>query len=156
MTKTAKYTMGLIRILIGWIFIWRFMDKMWDLDFNPEAHRSWFGSIRELLLTAQEGPFSEMFHSMAATEWWYLLLLLFVGAGLILGIFTRISGILGAVLMLLLFIHNYPPADNPLVSHHLVYALLFLFFAFSSAGQWMGLNKWWSETRIVSSLPFLK
>jgi thiosulfate dehydrogenase [quinone] large subunit len=82
--------------------------------------------------------------------------LLLIGGAVILGIGTKISGYAGALLMVILWSTNLPPANNPIVDEHIVYMLLFLAMTLVKPGRWLGLGKWWSNTPLVKRFPILE
>lgn len=88
-------------------------------------------------------------------EWGLTLL----GISLILGIGVRLSGTLGAVLMLLYY---FPALEFPLVDHgyivdeHIVYALALLYFAAVRAGRIFGLEEWCAGLPICQRFPKIR
>lgn len=84
------------------------------------------------------GPLESTFHELAGT-WWadtlFMLGLLAVGVALVLGIGLRIAAVTGTLMMLLMWIAEWPPAQhnsagestmstNPLIDYHVVYAVV--------------------------------
>lgn len=49
-----------------------------------------------------------------------------------------------------------PPENNPFMEDHLVYALVLAGLALGDAGGTLGLGRWWSRTRLVERMPFLR
>lgn len=89
-------------------------------------------------------------------EWGLTLL----GISLILGIFVRLSSILGAVLMLLYYFPvlefpYIPGAHAYIVDDHIIFAAILFFFATSSTrpGRVWGLEAWCSNLPICSKYP---
>ncbi|MBI2577711.1 MAG: hypothetical protein HYV77_02605, partial [Candidatus Wildermuthbacteria bacterium] len=39
--KSLQISLGIVRISIGWIFFWAFIDKLWGLGFATAAGNSW-------------------------------------------------------------------------------------------------------------------
>ena len=44
---------------------------------------------------------------------------------------------------------------NPVVNEHLVYALVLILIPLTSAGDTLGLGRWWKGLGLVKKLPFL-
>ncbi len=69
-----------------------------------------------------------------------------IGIALVLGIFVRLSGILGALMMLLYYFPVLGPglviAHGWLVDEHIIYAAGLLTLAYFRAGRVFGLEKW--------------
>jgi thiosulfate dehydrogenase [quinone] large subunit len=49
-----------------------------------------------------------------------------------------------------------PPANNPFLDDHLIYALLVIGLALVGAGDTLGLGRRWAKTGLVRRLPILK
>ena len=85
--------------------------------------------------------------------------LTFLGISLLLGVFVRLSSVLGAVLMLLYY---FPVLDFPYLEHaflvddHIIYAAALLFFASVRAGRVWGLDNWCANLPICSKYPRLR
>jgi thiosulfate dehydrogenase [quinone] large subunit len=131
-TKVIK----LLRIALGWIFLWAFIDKTFGLDFATLSERAWIngGSPTYGFLTnATKGPFAEFYQMLAGNlivDWLFMLGLLFIGLSFIFNKFIKIFGWLGALMMVLMYTAAFmPPENNPLVDDHIIYALLFVYFA---------------------------
>jgi thiosulfate dehydrogenase [quinone] large subunit len=86
----------------------------------------------------------------------FMLALLAIGLAVILGIGTKISGISGALLMLMLWSTTLPPANNPIVDEHIVFLLVFLGMVLVKPGRWWGMGKWWANTALVKRYPILE
>jgi len=163
MNKVSRFFAGLTRISLGWIFLWSFMDKVWGFGFNTASSDAWLeggspaGDI--LLQVNPKSPLLNLTEGLIGEPWldiFFMAGLLLIAVSLLLGVLLRIGGLLGAVFMVFIFLIAYPPTNNPFMTEHLIYASLMIFFATSSAGNWFGLGRWWSETKLVSKLPFLK
>src|SRR6187455_2867704 len=65
----ARYVLAGIRLALGWVFLWAFLDKLFGLGFATPADRAWFngGSPTNGFLGSAKGPFSGFYHSIAGT-----------------------------------------------------------------------------------------
>lgn len=103
---TTLQTVGLtiLRVMIGWHFLYEGLIKLSTPGWTAKSY-----------LLASVGPFSPLFKSMAASETilqitdilnvWGLIL---IGLCLFLGLFTKISALLGLLLLALYYL-SYPP-----------------------------------------------
>lgn len=153
---------GITRIVLGWIFLWAFLDKVFGWGFTTAADKTWLDGVSPtvgFLKFAAKGPFAGIFHAIAGNvvvDWLFMLGLLCVGVALIVGIGVRIAGYAGALLMIFMWLAVLPPKNNPVVDEHIVYLFLLLMFANASSGAQLGLGTWWKKTSFVRRYPFLQ
>ena len=70
--KDMKQLWGLLRIMLGWIFLWPFLDKLFGWGFATEAGQGWLqgGSpTAGFLQFGTKGPLAEYFQSLAGQAW---------------------------------------------------------------------------------------
>ena len=82
--------------------------------------------------------------------------LLGIGLALVLGVGMRLAAAAGALLLVLMWTAVLPPANNPFMDDHLIYAATIVGLALTGAGNTIGLGKWWGETTLVRKAPWLK
>ncbi len=170
----ARYVWGALRIMIGWIFLWAFLDKAFGLGFstgrNPETGAiAFFGPDAWLnggsptagfLEFGVKGPLAGFFRGLAGQAWidWaYMLSMVLIGLALILGIGIRIAAIGGVIWMGMFYAASAIwPDNNPVVDDHVVYAIALIGIAIVGAGRWLGLGGWWEKTALVKRFPVLK
>lgn len=146
---SKKVIFALLRISLGWIFLWSFIDKVFGLGFATEPGKGWLAGGSPtfgFLKFATRGPLAEFYQSLAGNvfvDWLFMLGLLGVGVALLLGIMTRMASWSGVAMMLLMYTAVLPPGHNPVVDEHVVYALLLVAFTLMPVGEWWGLGKWW-------------
>lgn len=159
---TKHYLRGLLRLAMGWILFWAFLDKLFALGFTTEAGKSWLDGISPtmgFLKFGTHGPLAPMFQSMAGNpfiDWLFMMGLLLIGLALILGIGIKIATWTGSLLMLLLFLANIPPEHNPVLDEHIIYILVLNILRVTNSGYNIGLGKWWSQTKLVQKYKFLQ
>lgn len=89
-------------------------------------------------------------------EWGLTLL----GISLLLGVFVRLSSLLGVLLMLLYYFpildFPYPNPHSYIVDEHIIYAFVLLFFAAVRPGRVWGLENWCANLPICSRFPRLR
>ena len=150
-SKPARFVLALLRIAVGFIFLWSFLDKTFGLHYSTGPSRAWIngGTPAQSYLTgATTGkPLASFFESLAvpAMDWLFMLGLLGIGLAFLLGIGTRLAAVAPWVWGSL----------NPVVNEHLVYALVLILIPLTSAGDTLGLGAWWKGLELVKKLPFL-
>jgi thiosulfate dehydrogenase (quinone) large subunit len=161
-SAALRYVAAAIRLSIGWIFLWAFLDKLFGLGHETKSAQAWIhgGSpTYGFLKKGAEGPFADFYHSIAGATWanWLFMFgLAAIGIALIAGIFMRIAAASGALMLVLMWTVVLPPANNPFMDDHLVYALVLVLLALMGAGRFLGLGGVWERLAIVQRFPFLK
>jgi thiosulfate dehydrogenase [quinone] large subunit len=154
------YIWAALRIAMGWLFLWAFLDKLFGLGFATQADGAWIRGGSPTLGFLQfgtAGPFAGLFQSIAGNpvvDWLFMLGLLLIGLALMSGIAVRIAAYSAVVFVLLIWLSHLPPANNPLIDEHIVYAILLVGLARAKAGEWLGLGKRWSAA-VAKSVPVL-
>jgi thiosulfate dehydrogenase [quinone] large subunit len=88
-------------------------------------------------------------------DWLFMAGLLAIGAALVLGIAMRLAAASGALLLVLMWAMVLPPANNPFMDDHLIYALLLGMLVLAGAGRTLGLGRQWEALPLVRRYPFL-
>jgi thiosulfate dehydrogenase (quinone) large subunit len=156
----TRYLLAGIRVALGWVFLWAFLDKLFGLGHETTAAKSWLngGSPTKGFLGSSKGPFADFFHSIAGNgvvDVLFMAAMLALGVALILGIGMRIAAAVGALVTVLMWAAVLPPANNPFMDDHLVYAGVLVALAWLSAGNTLGLGRIWTATPLVRSAPWL-
>lgn len=159
----GKYIWGLLRLGIGWIFLWAFIDKVFGLGFETPAGKAWIDGVSPtfgFLKFATHGPFAEFYHGLAgnpAVDWLFMVGCLLIGLSFILGIGVRIAAYAGVLMYILMYTAGFiPPKYNPFLDEHVMYPLLMIGLATVGAGKWLGFGRWWSNTGLVKKFPILE
>jgi thiosulfate dehydrogenase [quinone] large subunit len=160
--KATRYVLAGLRLALGWIFLWAFIDKLFGLGFATKAENAWIdgGSPTQGFLgNAVKGPFADFYQSFAGAawaDWLFMLGLAGIGIALIAGVAMRVAAAAGALLLVLMWTAVLPPENNPFMDDHLIYAGILAVLALTAAGDTLGLGTWWSSLPIVRRLPWLK
>jgi thiosulfate dehydrogenase [quinone] large subunit len=86
-----------------------------------------------------------------------MVMLLFAGITLILGIGVRLGAFVGFLLLVDMYVAgSIWPDNNPFVDEHVVYAVVMIGLIVSNAGLYLGLGKWWQKRKLVQTIPLLK
>lgn len=159
--RALHYVAGAIRLSLGWIFLWAFLDKAFGLGHETPSSSAWINGgepTAGFLGGATSGPFSGLYQDLAGqawVDWLFMIGLLGVGLALILGIGMRAAAVAGSVMLVLMWTAVLPPANNPFMDDHLVYAMVLVALALGGAGRYLGLGSWWQQTRVVTRWPAL-
>lgn len=167
-TDTARaYVLSSVRVLMGFVFLWAFLDKTFGLGYATQSGKGWTdgGSpTGGFLGHVAVGPMESVFHSWAGAawaDWLFMLGLLGIGLALTAGVALRLTALAGTVMMALMWVAEWPPAQhlsdgsrsmstNPFIDYHLVYAVVLIALAAASAGDALGLGRPWAK------LPFVR
>jgi thiosulfate dehydrogenase [quinone] large subunit len=165
-TERGRVALAVLRIATGFVFLWAFLDKTFGLGFSTPVERAWIngGTPAQGFLTspAVTGPLTDFFAGLAnpLVDALFMLAMLGVGLAVVLGIGLRVSAVVGAGVMLLMYLAEWPFAanaasTNPLVDYHIVYALALIVVAYLSAGDTFGLGRAWRRLPIVRDQRWL-
>lgn len=156
-TATAKKSwgftlLGIVRIMVGFTFLWAFLDKLFGLGFSTPAEGAWLNGgspTSGFLGGAIEGgnPFAgawEFFLSIApVTDVLFMAGLLGVGVAFLLGIGTRVAAVSAAAMYTLMYLAAFPMSTNPLYDTHLLMAVTVIALGALAAGDHVGLGTPW-------------
>lgn len=124
-----------LRISMGFVFLWAFLDKTFGLGFATTVEKAWINGgspTTGFLSFATKGPFAELFQSLAGiaiVDWLFMLGLLGVGVALIFNRYIKWAAIAGSAMLLLMYLAVLPPENNPIIDDHLIYILVFAVLA---------------------------
>jgi thiosulfate dehydrogenase [quinone] large subunit len=158
-TSGPAATLGIVRILLGFVFLWSFLDKTFGL-YGTSSGESWLAgdSPTSGYLGSVEGTFAGLFHAMAGhawVDWAFMLGMGLVGVALILGVGMRLAAVGAVALMGMLYLSSLPLEDNPVLDQHLMYAVLAVALASVRAGNALGAGRAWSRLPVVRSRRWL-
>src|SRR5919197_6112047 len=167
MTTHAARFLAVVRVAVGFVFLWAFLDKTFGFGYATPSARAWINGgspTKGFLSRVAVGPFESTFHAWAGAawaDWLFMLGLLGIGVALIAGIGLRVAAVSGTVMMLLMWAAEWPLAKftsagepsmstNPIVDYHIIYALALIAVALTYAGNTWGLGRLWAK------LPFVQ
>jgi thiosulfate dehydrogenase [quinone] large subunit len=165
-TGAAKF-LAVFRVVLGFEFLWAFLDKTFGLGYATPAARAWINGgspTKGFLSRVAVGPFEETFHAWAGApwaDWLFMAGLLGIGLALVFGVGLRIAAVSGTLMMVLMWAAEWPLAKltsageptmstNPIVDYHIIYALALIALAVTYAGHTWGLGRLWAR------LPFVQ
>lgn len=166
-TRLGRGVLAVFRLALGFIFLWAFLDKTFGLGFSTPAERAWINggtpSQGFLLGDGVTGPLKPFFAAIAspASDILFMIGMLAIGAAVMLGIGLRISAVVGSLILVAMYLAEWPFAanaasTNPLVDYHLIYALGLIVVAVLAAGDTAGFGRAWSRLAIVDRMPWLR
>jgi len=159
---SARRLMAVVRIAIGWVFLWAFLDKTFGLGFATESADAWVSGGSPTFGFLNFGTEGKTFHDFFASlsgpfaDWLFMIGLLGIGLALILGIGMRIAAVSGAIMLLLMWAAELPLENNPFMDDHIVYALVLGVLAMAAAGRTWGLGRTWERLPLVQRYRFLE
>ena len=131
-----KIVMVALRLSMGFIFLWAFIDKTFGLGFATTSNKAWINGgspTSGFLSSAVKGPFADFFQSLAGVaivDWMFMAGLLFVGLTLIFNKYVKWGAVAGAIMLLLMYLALLWPANNPIIDDHIVYILVLILIFF--------------------------
>lgn len=154
------YVLALLRIGMGWTFLWAFLDKTFGLGFATPAENAWIdgGSPTTGYLSNVDGPFESVFTGMAGqawADWLFMVGLLGIGLALLLGIGMRIAAVTGGLLLAFMYLAALPLETNPFMDSHLIEILVLAAVALAGAGRVLGLGGYWERLPLVRTNRWL-
>lgn len=160
-TAEPPRSFAVVRIVLGWTFLWAFLDKTFGLGYPTAAGEGWIdgSSPTAGFLASRDGSFGELFRGMSDqpwSEWLFMGGMGGLGLALILGIGLRVAATGGGVLMVTMWMSMLPLESNPIVDVHIFYAVAMVALAIGNAGDRWGLGRWWRDLGLVRRLPILR
>jgi thiosulfate dehydrogenase (quinone) large subunit len=159
--RWAGAVFAALRVVLGWTFLWAFLDKTFGLGYATPSERSWLNGgspTRGFLSNSATGPFQSIYQDIAGAgwaDWLFMIGLAGIGTALLLGIGMRVAAASGALLYILMWTVALPPGNNPVVDDHIIGALVLIALALVHAGDTFGLGRWWKSQPIVSKNRWL-
>lgn len=142
-----SYAWSILRIGLGYIFLWAFLDKLFGLKVATckgagyACNQAWLhgGSpTAGFLGHATSGPFASFYHHLAGNalvDWAFMLGLLFVGVGLLFGVWVKSAAVVGIAMLALMWSSLLWPAQTPGVDEHIIYILVLFGLLVTDAKQ---------------------
>lgn len=158
-----------LRLLLGWAFIWAFIDKMFGLGFSTcrAEDSSSIDYLCDAAMIKGGSPTYGVLHfgtegshtgflfdwmsssgptTIGAADIGFMLAMLLGGGALMLGIGVRLAAICSAILMFFMFLAlDVWPDTNPINSSHVIEMVAYLGIATVGAGRF-ALQPWFDRT----------
>lgn len=142
------YTIAVGRLLMGFIFLWAFLDKLYGLHYSTPTNQAWIhgGSPTRAFLSSAHGPIAGIFHAMAGqswADWLFMIGLAGIGLALLTGVAVRIAVVTGSILLALMWAAALPIRATPVIDDHIIYVVLLWIVFFGYRHQVLSLGAWW-------------
>ncbi|MBY0376424.1 hypothetical protein K2P96_00410 [Patescibacteria group bacterium] len=151
-----KVVFGILRLLMGFMFLWAFLDKLFGLGLTTTPDKAWLAGgspTSGFLAFGVHGPFTAFFHSLSGNplvDWLFMLGLLFIGVTLTFGISVKLGSWAGIIMLLLMYSAvGIWPANNPFIDEHLIYIFVMASFLFTNPGKYFGFGNVWYRSSFV-------
>ncbi len=150
-TTLQKTLIFLMRVSLGWVFLWAAMRQLADPKWSAGqflAGAKTFTSFYSFFMDPAVLPIVNVLVKCGH---------LLIGVSLIIGVGVRVSAPFGALLALLYF---FPRLDFPyvtnvnnfIIEYHLIYAMVLVYLAAVRAGRVWGLENWFANLPLVASV----
>ena len=154
MSRWQKIILAVLRFSLGWLMLYAGLEKIFDPMWSAAGYLNNAKTFTALFQWFARPDILPVINFI--NEWG----LAFLGASLILGLFVRLSSILGAALMMLYYFpvlqFPYVSSHSFIVDEHIIYASILVFFAVVQAGKHYSLYSWCSNLPICSKFPKLR
>lgn len=182
-TKGLQAVFGVLRLFMGWTFLWAFIDKLWAFgyatgrleDGTVDKTAAWIDGASPtagvFAYALNAGPFTSFYEGIGNVQmtaqgptadpavwvdWTYMLAMLLIGLGLITGVMTRLAAVGGIVWMAIFYtVVAIWPEHNPFLDDHIIYAVVLVGLILANAGRYLGLGKVWQEVAFVKDRRWL-
>nr|WP_236794365.1 DoxX family membrane protein [Amycolatopsis sp. GM8] len=162
MTPSGAKVIAVLRVATGLVFLWAFLDKLFGWGYATTSAQAWINGgspTKGFLSHVEVGPLASTLRSWAGApwaDWLFMLGLLALGVAVIAGIGLRIAAGAGTLLLLFMWIAEWPLArftetgqasgsTNPIIDYHLLYAIVLIALAAVYAGNTWGFGRWWAQ-----------
>lgn len=172
LTIQADYVWAVSRILLGFYFLWAFVDKLFGLGFatcrdqstgvvSMSCEQAWLfgGSPTQGYLGSLDGLLAPIFNAMAGNlvvDFLFMLGLFGVGVALILGVGMRVATIGGSLMLFFMYLSSLPLSTNPLIDNHIIYIALMIGLLSVNKDQKLGFGPTWAKLSLVKKYPNLR
>lgn len=177
--RATRVTLGVLRIALGWTFLWALLDKAFGLGFDTcrtdegaidtmcnaaflkGGSPTWgfltFGTAGSktgdwFSWLASSGP-----TSIGVADLLYLGALLVAGVTFVTGIALRVGAITGTLLMMSIYLaSSIWPQYNPFMDEHIIYSIAMIALALVGAGRYLGAGAKWADSSIAQRFPLVR
>lgn len=174
--KSVYKIWAVLRIMLGLIFLWAFMDKMFGLGYSTcrtvdpktkaesvvvmcdKSVAKGGSATNGFLKNATSGPLEDFYKGLAgntAVDVLFMGGLLLIGLALVSGVGVKVASVSGVLMLMMMWSAVLPPANNPVLDDHVVYSVVLLGVMATNSSQVWGLGKWWQQQEVVKKMPIL-
>lgn len=167
---------AVLRILIGFIMLWAFFDKLIGLGYATcrvsdmqtgeetvevmceKAYANGGSPTTGFLKFGTKGPLKDFYANMAnskVADFFFMAGLLLIGLSLVTGIGVKVAVVSGIVLLMAMWSAVLPGENNPVIDDHIIYSVALVGVLVTNKNQVWGLGQWWQKQPLVKKYPFL-
>ena len=180
-SRALGTTLGVARLLLGFEFLWAFVDKTFGFGFGTKSADAWIhgGTPASGVMFSLTGPFTNFYQTItgghavtgftpqgapmgfvpvhAWVDWVYMAAMLLIGVGLLTGVMTRIAAAGGIAWMTIFYTATFfaTPRYNPFFDVHVLAVVVLVAIIIANAGRFVGLGKIWQRYDAVKRHPVL-
>ena len=157
----GEYSLAIFRILVGWIFLWPFFDKLIGLGFQTPGPDGMVdgGSPSSFVTYVADGYFADFYISVGGDLFVDVLMmvaLIGIGVTLTLGFASKISTLSAVAFLVVMYTLHVPPADNPLIDYHIILCAGLLAAYLLGGFERLSVYDKWRKLWIVERFPILE
>ncbi|MEO5609273.1 MAG: hypothetical protein ABIQ92_06405, partial [Ornithinibacter sp.] len=103
-SRALPFVLGALRLSLGWVFLWAFVDKLFGLGHETPSKGAWVNGgspTKGFLGNATSGPLADFYQSFAGAawaDWLFMAGLAAIGVALMAGVAMRFAAAAGALL----------------------------------------------------------
>ena len=164
--------LAVARIVIGFFFLWPFLDKLFGLGYSTPVGQGWLAGTAPAqgFISRIENPMGAVLKPVFGNpvgDFLFMFGLFGIGVAMIAGAGLKIAAWGGTLLVALMWLSELPfaqtamvngqlvrGATNPFLDDHWLEALILLVCAYSLAGDTWGVGKTWA--RVTHGNPWLR
>ena len=158
--RRLPISLGVLRIALGLVLTWAFLDKLFGFGMNTPSERSLLNgaSATKGYLSSREGWFSGAFQAVSGSWWIDTLFVLGLAGGgiaLVFGFASRLAtvavlGVFGGI-----YLSQLPLKNNPVIDQHLFYCITAVALLATGSDRVLGLGNRWRSLPVVRKQPLL-
>ena len=171
-SSVARKLLAIARIVIGFFFLWPFLDKLFGLGYATLAGKGWIAGTppAQGFIKGIKNPMGTLLQPIFGNpvgDVLFMFALFGIGIAMIFGAGLKIAAWGGTLLVALMYLSELPfaatamvngqrvaGATNPIVDDHWLEALVLLICAYTLAGDTWGVGKIWA--RLTNGNKFLR
>ncbi|GAB3243107.1 hypothetical protein [Kineosporia babensis] len=171
-SSLAAKLFAVLRVSVGFIFLWAALDKTFGLGYSSAAEKAWIegnSPTKGFLSFIDQGPFASVFNNMAGNaivDILFMVGMFAVGVAVIAGVAMQVAAVSGSLIMVMMWVAEWPMAQttgageptgstNPFMDYHLIYALVLFALVAVSAGKTWGLGNIWEKLPVIKDQKWM-
>jgi len=159
--ELGRYALAVLRIGMGWMLIWSFIDKIFGLGFQTPSGGGWIDGVSPSSYVAwiAKGPLADFYVSIGGNVFVDVLMmaaLLCIGMTLIFGFASKICTVANIAFLLVMFSIELPPSDNPILNYKILLAIASPAIYYLGGFEKLSIYSWYKELAIVKRFPILE